>query len=130
MARADRSFIHVPGMPEDVVEEIAQHCESRADRISDILRNATDEQLRRIRVVIGGHLGKYGWYTATESIKEALRSFDRQEFNNPVIAQWLRDQDLQIALSNQEFRLDRDGYVTTKPPKKKWDYGNGGYYWD
>lgn len=82
-----------------------QNALRRSVRIGKELARANPEQRRRARTLVWKLFHVYGWYSAEWSINLALEKFDAELFDDPLIARWLNDDDLDLALGTEPFRI-------------------------
>lgn len=88
-----------------------QNALRRSVRIGKELGRANRDQRRRARTLLCKLKGVYGWYSAEWLIDIALEKFGAEIFDDPVIARWLNDNDLDLALGTEPFRIVRDGAI-------------------
>lgn len=110
--------------------QIMMRAQGRSSLVNKILSKATSRQLERARMIVGSKQGVYGWSSAEDDIRSALLAFDRRNYGDCRIARFLNKDDLELAMSDKEFRIDRAGYPTTRPKQKQWDCARGGWYED
>lgn len=99
------------GPLKDLVEIDVQNALRRSSRIGRELSGANTEQRRRARMLLRKWHHVYGWYSAEWCINLALEKFDAEIFDDPLIARWLNDNDLDLAMGTIPFRVRGDGKI-------------------
>jgi hypothetical protein len=111
-------------------KEIREDSVKASSIYGKILQKCDSRQIKRVREILASKCGAYGWSSAQDMLYDALDHFDNRHYSSQLIARFLSDRDLEIALSHKEFRIGMYGNIKIGPKQKLWDAIAGRWYYE